>query len=156
MPDTHASQLVIPSPEKPGLQVQSFTDTLPGIELAFPAHNLQLELPGISWYVPTWHVLQDEAPDASAYVPAGHSAHASATLQTASNPAVFPYQLSRSDSNNTCINPVDDMYGPVLGLLPDNRATSSNVLHDDEVQRLIVTQSPVFPYDRNQSYQSSV
>jgi hypothetical protein len=73
LPGTHASHLVIPSPEKPALQVQPFTDALPGIELAFPAHNLQLELPGISWYVPTWHVVQDEAPEASAYVPAGHS-----------------------------------------------------------------------------------
>ena len=138
--------------------MQSFTDTLPGIELAFPTHNLQLEFPGTSWYMPAWHSVHDEAADASAYVPAGHSAHpfVSATLQAASNPAVFPFQLSPSDSNNTCINPVEDMYGPVLGLLPDNRATSSNVLHDDEVQRLIVTQSPVFPYDRNQSYQSSV
>jgi hypothetical protein len=108
--------------------VQSFTDTLPGIELAFPVHNLQLEFPGISWYVPAWHVVQDEAPDASAYVPAGQSAHpvVAATLQAASNPAVFQSQLSPSDSNNTCINPDDDTYDPdpVLGLLPDNRATS--------------------------------
>jgi hypothetical protein len=127
LPGTQASQLVIPSPEKPGLQTQSLTDGLAGSELAFTAHNLQLEFPGISWYVPAWHVVQDEAPGASAYVPAGHSAHpvvVFATLQAASNPAVFPYILSPSDSNNTCINPVEDMYGPVLGLLPDNRATS--------------------------------
>ena len=108
MPDTHASQLVIPSPEKPGLQVQSFTDTLPGIELAFPAHNLQLELPGISWYVPAWHVVQDEAPEASAYVPAGHSAHpvVATTLQTTSNPedTTLP-----SDANTTCRYPVDEL-----------------------------------------------
>jgi hypothetical protein len=113
LPGTQASQLVIPSPEKPGLQTQSLTDGLAGFELAFTTHNLQLEFPGISWYVPAWHVVQDEAPDASAYVPAGQSAHpvVASTLQAASNPAVFQPQLSPSDSNNTCINPVEDLSG---------------------------------------------
>jgi hypothetical protein len=94
--------------------------------------------------------VQDEAPDASAYVPAGQSAHpvVAATLQAASNPAVFQSQLSPSDSNNTCINPDDDEYESGFTMLPDNRATSSTVLHDDDVQRLIVTQSPFFPYNR--------
>jgi hypothetical protein len=95
--------------------------------------------------------MQDEAPDAPAYVPAGHSTHpvVAATLQAASNPAVFctKSQLDPSDSNSTCINPDDDEYDRGFEMLPDNRAISSTVLHDDDVQLLIVTQSPFFPYD---------
>jgi hypothetical protein len=125
-PATHAEQVPPAGPVDPALQVQLVKAELPTGELEFDGQARHVEAVIGFWYVPAWHLVQDEAPDASAYVPAGQSAHpvVASTLQAASNPAVFKSQLSPSDSNITCINPVDDTYGPVLGLLPDNRATS--------------------------------
>jgi len=63
--------------------------------------------------------------------------HTNIALQAASKPEPVPLP---SEVNNTCKYPVDDVYVVLeLNEEPESRATRSNVLHDDDWHRLIVT-----------------